>query len=216
LLITSSKSGEGKSFVSLNLANSIAISNKRVALLEFDMRNPGLAAKLNLERGIGIANYLQGEASINEIIQPVPSSKNLFFLGCGNPLPEAPGELILDEKVDALFAYLKQNFDVVVVDTPPVGPVSDALTLGRFADISFFVIRHRHTLRSTMKLINKLNDGKKLPRLTLIINGVMDNKEFSYGNDFGYGYGYQAKEIKKGWKGITTIRINNKRSETIN
>ncbi|ANE52956.1 GumC family protein [Flavisolibacter tropicus] len=216
LLITSSKSGEGKSFVSLNLANSIAISNKRVALLEFDMRNPGLAAKLNMEKSIGIANYLHGEASINEIIQPVPSSPNLFFLGCGNPLPEAPGELILDEKVETLFTYLKQNFDVVVVDTPPVGPVSDALTLGRFADISFFVIRHRHTLRSTMKLINKLNDGKKLPRLTLIINGVMDNKEFSYGNDFGYGYGYQAKENRKGWKGITTIRVSNKRSETIN
>jgi tyrosine-protein kinase Etk/Wzc len=216
LLITSSKSGEGKSFVSLNLANSIAISNKKVALLEFDMRNPGLAAKLNLGKNIGIANYLMGEASINEIIQPVPSSKNLFFLGCGTPLPETPGELILDEKVEELFNYLKQNFDVVVVDTPPVGPVSDALTLGRFADISFFVIRHRHTLRSTMKLINKLNDGKKLPRLTLIINGVKDNKEFSYGNDFGYGYGYQAKEGRKGWKGITTISINNKRSETFN
>ncbi|HYH15019.1 MAG TPA: hypothetical protein VD794_07360, partial [Flavisolibacter sp.] len=134
----------------------------------------------------------------------------------GNPLPDAPGELILHEKVEALFAYLKQNFDVVVVDTPPVGPVSDALTLGRFADISFFVIRHKHTLRSTMKLINKLNDGKKLPRLTLIINGVKDNKEFSYGNDFGYGYGYQAKDNKKGRKGITTlISFNGKKSEVI-
>lgn len=214
LLITSSKSGEGKSFVSLNLANSIAISNKKVALLEFDMRNPGLARKLGLHRSTGIANYLQGEAAINEIIQPVKDSENLFFLSCGNPLPDSPGDLILDEKVEKLFDYLKQNFDVVVVDTPPVGPVSDALTLGRFADISFFVIRHKHTLRSTMKLINKLNDGKKLPRLTLIINGIKDNKEFSYGNDFGYGYGYQAEASKK--KGITRFITNRDKTESFN
>jgi capsular exopolysaccharide synthesis family protein len=213
LLITSSKSGEGKSFVSLNLANSIAISNKKVALLEFDMRNPGLASKLGAQKSVGIANYLMGEVSINEIIQPVKDSENLFFLSCGYPLPEAPGELILNEKVELLFDYLKQNFDVVVIDTPPVGPVSDALTLGRFADISFFVIRHKHTLRSTMKLINKLNDGKKLPRLTLIINGVKDNKEFSYGNDFGYGYGYQSETAKK--KGITRFIINKDRSTSI-
>lgn len=214
LLITSSKSGEGKSFVSLNLANSIAISNKKVALLEFDMRNPGLARKLGLHRSVGIANYLQGEASIHEIIQPVKASENLFFLSCGNPLPNSPGELILNEKVEVLFDYLKQNFDVVVVDTPPVGPVSDALTLGRFADISFFVIRHKHTLRSTMKLINKLNDGKKLPRLTLIINGIKDNKEFSYGNDFGYGYGYQAESSKR--KGITRFITNRDKTESVN
>jgi len=213
LLITSSKSGEGKSFVSLNLANSIAISNKKVALLEFDMRNPGLARKLGVHKSVGIANYLQGEASIEEIIQPVKESENLFFLSCGNPLPNSPGELILDAKVETLFNHLKQNFDVIVIDTPPVGPVSDALTLGRFADVSFFVIRHKHTLRSTMKLINKLNDGKKLPRLTLIINGIKDNKEFSYGNDFGYGYGYQAESTRK--KGITRFITSRDKTETI-
>jgi tyrosine-protein kinase Etk/Wzc len=213
LLVTSSKSGEGKSFVSLNLANSIAIGNKRVALLEFDMRNPGLGEKLGMENKPGISNYLLGEVELTDIIQPTTNSSNLFFLSCGHPLPAAPGELILDDKVETMFNYLKQNFDVIVIDTPPVGPVSDALTLGRFADLSFFVIRHKHTLRSTIKLINKINEGKKLPRLTLIINGVKDNKEFSYGDDFGYGYGYQSEGSKKK-KGLTRFIISKHNTES--
>ena len=96
-----------------------------------------------------------------------------------------------------LFAHLKENYDVIIIDTPPVGPVSDALALGKWADISFFVVRHKYTLRTTLKLVNKLSEDKKLPRLTLIINGIIDNKEFNYGNDFAYGYGYQADEKKK-------------------
>ncbi len=197
LLVTSSKSEEGKSFVSLNLANSIAISNKKVALLEFDLRNPGLTDKLGMHQSLGLSNYLSGEARIEEIIKPVANSENLYFASCGDPLPSNPGELILSDKMPALFDYLKQNFDVIVIDTPPVGPVSDALTLGKWADISFFVIRHNHTLRSTIKLINKLDEQKKLPRLTLIINGIINSKEFNYGNDFAYGYGYQPNEKKK-------------------
>jgi len=197
LLVTSSKSEEGKSFISLNLANSIAIGGKKVALLEFDLRNPGLSKKMELPNSTGIANFLLEEASIEEIIQPTTSSENLFFVSAGYPLPSNPGEIILSERMELLFDYLKENFDVIIIDTPPVGPVSDALTLGRFADISFFVVRHKYTLRTTLKLINKLSEDKKLPRLTLIINGIIDNKEFNYGNDFAYGYGYQADEKKK-------------------
>ena len=179
LLVTSSKSEEGKSFISLNLANSIAIGGKKVALLEFDLRNPGLSDKMGIGNSQGLSNYLLEEASLAEIIQPTESSENLFFLSAGFPLPSNPGEIILSERMDTLFTYLKENFDVIIIDTPPVGPVSDALTLGRFADISFFVVRHKYTLRTTLKLINKLSEDKKLPRLTLIINGIIDNKEYN-------------------------------------
>lgn len=197
LLVTSSKSEEGKSFISLNLANSIAIGGKKVALLEFDLRNPGLTDKLGMGNTRGIVNFLTDEATLDDIIQPTKSSENLFFISSGFPLPNNPGEIILSKRMDLLFAHLKENFDVIIIDTPPVGPVSDALTLGRFADISFFVVRHKYTLRTTLKLVNKLSEDKKLPRLTLIINGIIDNKEFNYGNDFAYGYGYQADEKKK-------------------
>ncbi len=197
LLVTSSKSEEGKSFISLNLANSIAIGGKKVALLEFDLRNPGLSTKLEMANTTGIVNFLMEEATLEEIVQPTTSSENLFFVSSGYPLPSNPGEIILSDRMELLFEHLKENFDVIIIDTPPVGPVSDALTLGRFADISFFVVRHKYTLRTTLKLINKLSEDKKLPRLTLIINGIIDNKEFNYGNDFAYGYGYQADEKKK-------------------
>lgn len=197
LLVTSTKSEEGKSFVSLNLATSIAISNKRVALLEFDLRNPGIADKLGIGDTVGLGNYLMGEVEVQDIVQKTTVSDNLFFFSCGHPLPPNPGELIMDDKMQTLFAFLKANFDVIVIDTPPVGPVSDALILGKWADVSFFIIRHKHTLRSALKLINKLNIDKKLPHLTLIINGIVDNREFNYGNDFGYGYGYEAKDKKK-------------------
>ncbi len=199
LLITSSKSGEGKSFISLNLASSVAISNKRVALLEFDLRNIGLSQKLGIKNSVGLANYLMGEVDLEDIIQLTDYSENLFFISSGYPLPPNPGELILSDRMQKLFGHLKDNYDVVIIDTPPIGPVSDALTLAKWADRSFFVIRHKHTLRSTLSLVNKLNQEQKLPNLTLIINGIKDTKEFNYGNDFGYGYGYQPNNKKKKW-----------------
>lgn len=197
LLVTSSKSEEGKSFISLNLANSIAIGGKKVVLLEFDLRNPGISDKMKLGNTKGLANYLDDELELSGVIQQMDSSENLHFISSGYPLPSNPGEIILSDKMQTLFANLKENYDVIIIDTPPVGPVSDALALGKWADISFFVVRHKYTLRTTLKLVNKLNEDKKLPRLTLIINGIIDNKEFNYGNDFAYGYGYQADEKKK-------------------
>jgi capsular exopolysaccharide synthesis family protein len=196
LMITSGKSAEGKSFISLNLANSIAISGKKVALLEFDMRNPGLSKKMGLGETVGLSNYLLEEADVQDIIQPT-AAENLFFLSSGAPIPLNAGELILNNRMPALFKYLKQHFDVVVVDTPPVGPVSDALNLSKWADYTFFVIRHKYTFRSSLQLVNKLNAEQKLPRLALVINGIQNNQDFNYGNDYGYGYGYQAERKKK-------------------
>ncbi len=199
LLITSGKSGEGKSFVSANLANTMAIANKKVVLLEFDLRTIGLSEKMGVSKTIGLANYLIGEVAIEDIVQPTPNSENLFFISSGYPLAPNPGELILSDRMEDLFEFLKANFDAIVIDTPPVGPVSDALTLAKWADISFFVIRHKETLLTTLKLVNKLSDEQKLPHVKIIINGIKDNKDFNYGNNYGYGYGYEynAKQKKK-------------------
>lgn len=197
LLITSGKSGEGKSFVSANLANTMAIANKKVVLLEFDLRTVGLSEKIGVSKTVGLANYLMGEVGIDDILQKTPNSENLFFISSGYPLAPNPGELILSERMDDLFEFLKANFDAIVIDTPPVGPVSDALTLAKWADISFFVIRHKETLLTTLKLVNKLSEEQKLPHLKIIINGIKDNKDFNYGNNYGYGYGYEYGKQKK-------------------
>ncbi|HVX50615.1 MAG TPA: polysaccharide biosynthesis tyrosine autokinase, partial [Chitinophagaceae bacterium] len=197
LLITSSKSGEGKSFISLNLATTFAIGNKKVVLVEFDLRNPSLSIKLGLENTLGVADFLDGRNNIEDVIHQLDYSPNLFFISCGYPLPPNPGELIFSHRINELFDYLKANFDMVIIDTPPVGPVSDALVLGRWADLSFFVVRQKHTLISTLKLINKLRETNKLPNLTLIMNGITDTREFNYGNDYGYGYGYQPKKMRR-------------------
>lgn len=205
LLITSSRSEEGKSFISLNIANSLAIAGKKTVLLEFDLRRPGLSEKIGISETTGLANYLNGEVDIEDILQPMSTSENLFFISSGFPLPPNPGELILDTRMKELFVYLKSNFDMIVLDSPPVGPVSDALTLGKWADLAFYVVRHRFTLRSAIKLLNKLNIEQKIPRPSIIVNGIEDGKEFSYGNDYGYGYGYgygynEKKKSKKNKK----------------
>jgi capsular exopolysaccharide synthesis family protein len=199
MLVTSSISEEGKSFVSLNLANSYAIRSKKVVLLEFDLRSPGLSEKLNLTETIGLANYLADELPIEQAIQKVNEYDNLYFISAGYPLPPNPGEIILSHKMTSLFEYLKANFDVVVIDTPPVGLVSDAISLGKWADMSFFVVRHKYSLRTSLKLVNRLRDEKKLPMISIIINGIKGNA-FNSGNKYGgygYGYNYGKKKSKK-------------------
>jgi capsular exopolysaccharide synthesis family protein len=195
LLVTSSISGEGKSFISLNLANTIAITKKKVVLLEFDLRNPGLSDKLGFDETPGIANYLQEEKTIEEIVMPVPEYENLSFISCGTPLPSNPGEIILTNRMQDMFSYLRKHFDYIIVDTPPIEAVSDALTLGKFADLSFFVVRHKYSLRSSLTLVNQLGEDQKIPHPALIINGIKPGHGFQ--NVYGYGYGNVGKNGRK-------------------
>ena len=196
LMVTSSMSGEGKSFVSLNLASSLAISSKKVILLEFDLRNPSLSERLGFKKSAGITNFLRGESQVDELVQAVPEMENLSFLSAGTPLPLNPGEIILNPRMKLLFDYLRAHYDYIVMDTPPVEAVSDALSLGKLADISFFVLRHKYTLRPSIKLINQLHNDHKLPHISLIINGIKPG----YGFQHVYGYGYEYGQMGKGKK----------------
>jgi capsular exopolysaccharide synthesis family protein len=197
LMVTSSVSGEGKSFVSLNLASSLAISSKKVALLEFDLRNPSLSERLGFKKSIGITNYLRGEVQVDDILQSVPELENLTFLSAGSPLPLNPGEIILNPRMKSLFDYLKAHYDYIVMDTPPVEAVSDALSLGKLADLSFFVLRHKYTARPSLKLINDLHQDQKLPHISLIINGIKPGYGFQHVYGYGYEYGQMGKSKKK-------------------
>lgn len=193
ILVTSSFSGEGKSFISTNLGATLAISGKRTVILEFDLRKPKILQGLGLPKGQGITNYLVSGASLNEIVQPVPSVDNLFVIPCG-PVPPNPSEILLTPKIAELFKWLKENFDAIVIDTAPVGLVSDAFTLSNYADSTIYVIRQRYTYKRQVSFIDELYRDKKLPNIGLLVNDVIPEGSkgyYGYGSGrYGYGYGY--------------------------
>lgn len=209
LLVTSSISGEGKSFVSVNLAVSLSLMKKKVALLEFDLRKPRISSMLGISREPGISNFLVGQAEIPAILQPVPDNEFLYVLPAG-VIPPNPTELILNGQLDKLIAHLKTKFDYVIIDTAPVGLVTDARLLAPYADATLYVIRHQVTPKMYLKMINEIYQSKELGALNLVFNGIQPRGASGYdGNGYGYGYGYI--EQKKGarrrqfFKGIFNI-----------
>lgn len=192
LLVTSSFSGEGKSFVSTNISAVLALAGKKTVILEFDIRKPKVLSGLEMSKRPGITNFLVGKAeSLQELVTPVPNQENLFVLACG-PIPPNPSELLLGYKVDELFAWLKNNFDVIVIDTAPVGMVSDAQTLSKYADATLYLVRQGHTFKKQVMLIDEFYLEKKLPKVSIIINDVKMKAGYGYYGygRYGYGYGY--------------------------
>lgn len=194
ILVTSSFSGEGKSFISTNLGAVISLTNKRTIILEFDIRKPKILSHIGIPKKPGITNFLLGKITLEELPIPVPGYENLFVLACG-PIPPNPAELLLDTKLEELFEYLKKEFDTIIIDTAPVGMVSDALALSRFADASLYVVRQGHTFKKQINLINEFSTQHKLPKISIILNDVkqqMGYGYYGYGR-YGYGYGYAEK-----------------------
>ena len=215
LLVTSSFSGEGKSFISTNLGSVLAISGKRTVILEFDIRKPKIMQGLGMSERKGITNFIVGSTTLNEVIYPVPDVDNLFVIPCG-PVPPNPAEMLLHSKVEQLFHELKNQFDAIIIDSAPVGLVSDAITLGRYADSTIYIVRHKYTLKKQVQMIDDIYRQGKLPHLAIVINDISAGGGYggyygygSYG--YGYGYGYGANEngggyfdngtpSKKGWR----------------
>lgn len=191
ILVTSSFSGEGKSFISINMGAVLALAGKKTVILEFDIRKPKVLSGLGMSKGPGITNYLVGKGSLPDLIRPVDGHENLFVLGCG-PIPPNPAELLLDQRVEDMFVWLRNNFDVVLVDTAPVGMVSDAMTLGRFADCTLYLVRQGHTFKKQVVLIDEFYQENKLPKVSIIINDVKMKPGYGYYGygRYGYGYGY--------------------------
>ena len=201
ILITSTIPGEGKSFVTLNLALSLALSGKKVVIAEFDLSNPTISKKLELSsKGLGVADYLSGDAETTEIIMPIDIYPNLYIAIAGN-LPKNPSELILSNRTDELLAYLVDNFDVVLVDSAPVGLMSDGYVLSRQCDATLYVMRHGHTPKKVLGRLEKNNRINYLNNIGIVFNGIK-NRGFSktdhgYGYD-SYGYNYNYGNLKKG------------------
>ena len=196
LLITSSIPGEGKSFVAANLALSLAISGKKVALLDFDLINPSLSNKLNMESFKGITDFMLGKAEVNDIVYETDLHQNLSILTSG-PMPLNSSELLINDKIEELFNYLDASFDYIVIDTAPVTPVTDAYILSPFCDATLFVVRHGYTPKVFVSRIDENNKINKLNNVGIVFNGVKARGIMSKSYAYGYGYTYSYKPKKR-------------------
>ena len=171
LLITSAMSGEGKRFMTLNLAMTLAIANKKTVILNLDLRNPKLSFNFPLLRNAkGVSNYLTSDLYPHEIILETGKHKDLYFIN-GGTIPSNPSELMMSPKLAVFFAYLKKDFDYIIVNTPPIGLVSDALSLKSYIDMTLFVVRHGVTKIEDLSIINAFYENQKLPKPHIIFNG---------------------------------------------
>ncbi len=190
ILISSSMMGEGKSFVSLNLAHSFALYEKNVVLLSFDLRRPTLTKEMQVSKSVGLSNYLSGHADIGEIINP--SKVDHLDLIPSGPIPPNPTELIASPKCQELFAFLKEKYDYVIIDSPPLGILTDALMLSRHSDVNLYVVRQNYTRKRLFAGIMKNVRQKDFTNLHLIVNDIKKKTHpYSYHYNYGYGYAYK-------------------------
>ena len=191
LLITSSMSGEGKSFISLNLGMTYALSGKKVLVLELDLRKPKQELYMGIKKSQkGLVNYLVNpETSPKEIIKNSGLHPNLDVITRG-PKPPNPGEMILSPHLQKLIRLLKERYDLIILDTPPVGLVADAFQLKDSADASMYVVRAGHTRIGQIEIIDDITRHKKLPKAFIVLNAVQLGSIKNYGYNYGYGYGY--------------------------
>lgn len=188
LMITSSISGEGKTFCSINIATVFALSEKKTVILGLDLRKPRLADEFNLKNQIGVVNYLIKQNSLEEITYPT-EVPNLDVILSG-PIPPNPSELILSDAMREMILELKQKYDYIILDTPPVGLVSDALELAQFADVTLYIVRQNYTKKDMITLLNTRVKRGELSNASIVLNGY-ENKA-KYGAAYGYGYGAYA------------------------
>lgn len=198
VMMTSSMSGEGKTFIAINLASALSLSGKKVVLVEMDLRKPKVSSALGISNENGLTNYVVSNTPVSSIIKSTNVHENCFLVSSGT-IPPNPSELITNPKVEKLFEYLRENFDYVIVDAPPVGLVTDALIIGNFSDLNFYIIRQKYTFKRQVKLVEELYLNNRLKRLNIILNDVKKIAGYNYGYGYGYGkgYGYGYYEEKK-------------------
>ncbi|CAL1519264.1 polysaccharide biosynthesis tyrosine autokinase [Chitinophaga sp. MM2321] len=200
VLLTSSMSGEGKSFVAVNLAAVLAYSGKKVVLMEMDLRKPKISEALGLRNHTGFSSYAIGKATIGDIIQSSNIHENCKIISSG-PIPPNPAELLLLESTELLFSELRQHFDYIIIDTAPVGLVTDAQLLGRFADATLYLVRQGYTFKQQLGISKDLYLTRKMPKINLVINDVKATRSSGYGS-YGYGYGYGYSQNGSGKKTV--------------
>lgn len=188
-LVTSSFSGEGKTFIALNLALTLALSKKKVVIVGLDLRKPKLKTYLKAEEiSVGLTNYLVGQSELSTIISKFKENEDLHFIPCG-PIPPNPAELIMSSKMTELINELKATYDYVIIDTPPIGLVADALLLRKLVDNVLVIVRHKLTRKEMVKDLEQMYQKGELENSSIIYNGAVNGKRY-----YGYGgYKYGSK-----------------------
>jgi len=182
-LFTSSISKEGKSFVSSNLAASLAASGRKTVILEMDLRKPKISSIFNLPtEHPGISDYLSSDIPTTDIIQPSGMVSNLDVIGAGY-IPPNPSELLEKDRLNNLILSLKDEYDDILIDSPPLHLVTDAMIIARLADVSLYIIKQGYTGKSELEFIREVYEDEKLPKMNIIFNGIKQGK-------YGYGYSY--------------------------
>lgn len=189
ILITSSIGGEGKSFAAINLAMSFALLNKKVILVDLDIRKPTMDDYLHIAKNKGVSLYLSNpDYTLNDIIIPSGIHPSLKVIPAG-PIPPNPTELLMSSRLEDMIKELKQEFDYIIIDSAPVGVVSDTYLINRVVDNSIYVSRQNYTPKELTDLINEIYTNNKLNNIGLILNGVTETS--------GYGYGYYGANQDK-------------------
>ena len=219
IVCTSSISGEGKSFISANLAMSFAILGKKVLLMGMDIRKPKLNEIFALEdKKTGITNLLRLDnpswEQIQAQIMPSGKSENLALMPAG-PIPPNPTELLARKSLDNIIATVKQHFDIIIIDSAPVGLVTDTISIARVADATIFVCRTDYTAKRDFEIINTLAKEGRLPNINIVINGI-DMSKRQYGYYYGYGhYGYGHRSYGYGGYRYGYSKYGNKEDKSI-
>jgi len=190
-VITSSISGEGKTFTSINLASVFALSEKRTLIVGADMRKPKIFQDFDLSNNTGLSTFLSGMTTFDEIVQP---TQNKFLdLVSGGPVPPNPAELLLAKRMESFLDEAKKRYDYIIIDTPPLAIVTDAFALTRFADHTLFLVRQNYTPKALMQAVNDFYVSGKLKNISIVLNDIAKTGPgygYGYGDGYGYGYGY--------------------------
>ena len=197
LMITSSVSGEGKTYCSINIATVFALSEKKTVIVGLDLRKPKLFEEFNLNNDKGVVNYLINESSVDEIT----NATEIPFLNVilSGPIPPNPAELIISERLGDLMRELKQKYDYIILDTPPVGLVSDALELDQYCDVTLYIVRQNFSKKDMITLLNNRVKRGELKNTSIVLNGFENKAKYGTGYGYGYGYGYGNNTYAEGY-----------------
>ena len=203
VLVTSTEPGEGKSYVAINLAINLSLSQKKVILLGMDIRKPQLRAYLKLKKGeLGLSSYFSGQVKDHhQLVTEMEEYPTLHVITAG-VVPPNPNELLMSSRVDQLIAELRKEYDYIIIDTAPVGVVSDTFVVNRIADISLYICRINYSDKRNIEYLNHVVSDKTLTRPYLVLNDMDIEAKYSYHKGYGYGYGYyyghkKVKEIEE-------------------
>ena len=197
LMITSSVSGEGKTFCALNIATVFALSEKKTVIIGLDLRKPKLFDEFDLTNEVGVVNYLIKQKTVDEIINHTP----IPFLDVitSGPIPPNPAEMIMSDGMKELIEELKLKYDYIILDTPPVGLVSDALELAQYCDVTLYIVRQNFTKKDMITLLNNRVKRGELNNTSIILNGFQNKAKYGAGYGYGYGYGYGSTTYANGY-----------------